>query len=78
MSMWRRIAVPLGILALGLLVFGFGYYLYNTAKRKGWFLTKAPYYTFIDRANNVAIELVEKDGQAYIIRVTTPDQVGGN
>ncbi len=38
------------LLATALLVFGFGYYLRNTAKRKGWFLTKAPYFTFTDRA----------------------------
>lgn len=34
------------LLAVGLLLFGFGYYLYNTAERKGWFRTKAPYYTY--------------------------------
>jgi hypothetical protein len=33
-----------------LLLTGFGYYLHHTAKRKGWFLTKAPYYTFTDTA----------------------------
>ena len=29
------------MLAVGLLVFGFVYYIYNTAERKGWFKTKA-------------------------------------
>ena len=38
------------MLALGLLVFGFVYYIYNTAERKGWFRTKAPYYTFAKSA----------------------------
>jgi len=33
-----------------LLLTGFGYYLHHTAKRKGWFLTKAPFYTFTDTA----------------------------
>ncbi len=42
-------------LAIGLLGFGFAYYVYNTAKRKGWFLTKAPYYTFIDRATGLKV-----------------------
>lgn len=36
------------LLATLLLATGFFYYLYHTAKRKGWFLTKAPYYTFTD------------------------------
>ena len=38
------------MLALTALAFGFGYYLYNTAQRKGWFLTKAPYFTFVQSA----------------------------
>ena len=36
------------MLALGLLLFGFCYYVYNTAERKGWFKFKAPYFTFVD------------------------------
>jgi len=42
-------------LAILLLAIGFGYYLYNTAKRKGWFLTKAPYFTFTDRATGLKV-----------------------
>ena len=42
-------------LAMALLVFGFVYYVYNTAERKGWFLTKAPYYTYTDRATGLKI-----------------------
>lgn len=38
------------LLATVLLVGGFGYYLLLTAQLKGWFLTKAPYYTFTDTA----------------------------
>lgn len=41
------------LLAAGLLVFGFVYYVYNTAERKGWFKIKAPYYTFTDRATGL-------------------------
>ena len=43
------------ILAAGLLLFGFGYYIYNTAERKGWFKTKAPYFAFTDRATGLKV-----------------------
>lgn len=43
------------LLATALLLFGFAYYVYNTAKRKGWFLTKAPYFTFTDRATGLKV-----------------------
>jgi len=43
------------MLALGLLVFGFGYYVYNTAERKGWFLTKAPYFTYVQDASGLKV-----------------------
>jgi hypothetical protein len=43
------------LLAVGLLLFGFGYYLYNTAERKGWFRTKAPYYTYTDSASGLKV-----------------------
>jgi ABC-type transporter Mla subunit MlaD len=42
-------------LAMGLLVFGFVYYVYHTAERKGWFLTKAPYYTYADSASGIKV-----------------------
>ena len=41
------------LLAAGLLAFGFVYYVYNTAERKGWFKIKAPYFTFTDRATGL-------------------------
>jgi ABC-type transporter Mla subunit MlaD len=34
-------------LATLVLLGGFGYYLWHTAERKGWFLTKLPYFTFV-------------------------------
>ncbi|HZQ46097.1 MAG TPA: MlaD family protein [Verrucomicrobiae bacterium] len=34
------------IFAAALLLFGFGYYIYNTAERRGWFKVKAPFYTY--------------------------------
>ena len=35
------------ILATFLLLGGFAYYVYHTAKQKGWFLTKIPYWTYV-------------------------------
>jgi phospholipid/cholesterol/gamma-HCH transport system substrate-binding protein len=43
------------LVAAGLLLFGFVYYIYNTAERKGWFKTKAPFFTFADRATGLKI-----------------------
>ena len=42
-------------LAVALLAFGFVYYVYHTAERKGWFLTKAPYYIYTDRATGLKL-----------------------
>src|SRR5258706_15223431 len=33
-----------------LLLFGLGYYVYNIAERKGWFLPKVYYFTFVHTA----------------------------
>src|ERR1039457_4513509 len=33
--------------ATGLLLSGFGYYIYHTAERKGWFKIKAPFHVFV-------------------------------
>jgi ABC-type transporter Mla subunit MlaD len=41
--------------AIALLAFGFAYYVYHTAENKGWFLTKAPYYTYADRATGLKV-----------------------
>jgi ABC-type transporter Mla subunit MlaD len=35
------------LLATALLLFGFGYYIYHTAERKGWFKIKAPFHVFV-------------------------------
>jgi ABC-type transporter Mla subunit MlaD len=43
------------LLAVGLLVFGFVYYVYTTATRKGWFLVKAPYYTYVQSATGLRV-----------------------
>ena len=42
-------------LATMLLLFGFGYYLYNTAVRKGWFLVSAQFYTYVDKADGLKV-----------------------
>jgi len=42
-------------LATAFLVFGFAYYIYNTAQRKGWFKIKAPFFTFTDRATGLKV-----------------------
>ena len=33
--------------ATALLLFGFGYYIYHTAERKGWFVIKATFHTYV-------------------------------
>lgn len=43
------------IIAIALLAFGFFYYLYNAAERRGWFLTKARYYTFVKSADGLRV-----------------------
>jgi len=43
------------MLAVALLVFGFVYYVYTAAERKGWFKTKAPYFTFALNATGLKV-----------------------
>jgi len=43
------------LLAALALVTGFVYYIYHTAERKGWFLSKASYYTYLDRATGLKV-----------------------
>src|SRR4051794_913336 len=38
-----------------LLLFGLGYYVYNIAERKGWFLQKVYYYTFVRTAAGLKV-----------------------
>jgi ABC-type transporter Mla subunit MlaD len=42
-------------LATALLLFGFGYYIYHTAERKGWFKIKAPFHTFLQSSSGLAV-----------------------
>lgn len=55
MSRVERIVGVFVVLATLLLLSGFGYYLYNTAKNKGWFKTKAPYFTFVESATGLKV-----------------------
>src|SRR4030095_2191659 len=41
------------ILATALLLAGFGYYVYHVGKRKGWFLAKVPYFTYVRSAETL-------------------------
>jgi ABC-type transporter Mla subunit MlaD len=43
------------ILATALLLAGFGYYVYHVAKRKGWFLAKVPYFTYVQNAETLHV-----------------------
>lgn len=43
------------LLATALLLFGFAYYIRNTAVRKGWFKTRVPYYTYVDSASGLRV-----------------------
>lgn len=42
-------------LATLLLLAGFAYYLYHAAERKGWFLVKARFYTYVNTASDLTI-----------------------
>jgi ABC-type transporter Mla subunit MlaD len=42
-------------IASALLLFGFGYYLYHTAERKGWFKIKAPFHTFLQSSSGLSV-----------------------
>ena len=50
--MERAVGIFVGLATL-LLLSGFFYYLYHTATRKGWFLTKVTYFTYVDRADGL-------------------------
>ena len=43
------------LVAALVLVVGFAYYLYHTAQRKGWFIQKCPYFTFVQSAEGLKV-----------------------
>lgn len=55
LSRVERVVGIFVIFATLLLLTGFCYYLYNTAQRKGWFLTKAPYFVFVRSATGLKL-----------------------
>lgn len=42
-------------LATALLLFGFGYYIYHTAERKGWLVIKAPFFTYVQSSAGLSV-----------------------
>jgi hypothetical protein len=42
-------------LATALLLFGFGYYIYHTAERRGWFKIKAPFHTYLQSSSGLNV-----------------------
>src|SRR5580700_7645387 len=54
----RRVEKIVGffvLLAVVGLVAGFAFYLYHTAKQKGWFIQKCPYFTFVESAEGLKV-----------------------
>jgi hypothetical protein len=70
------------IIATALLIFGFGYYIYNMAQRKGWFTTKFKYQTGVNNAaglkegNNVML-MGKPVGHITKIDPNAPDEYYG-
>src|SRR5438093_10218559 len=42
-------------LATALLLAGFVYYVYHTAKRRGWLVSKVPFFTFVQNAAGLKV-----------------------
>jgi ABC-type transporter Mla subunit MlaD len=42
-------------LATLVLLFGFGYYLYNVAAQRGWFVTKAKFHIYVDTSTGLSV-----------------------
>ena len=53
LSRMERVVGWFVFLATALLVFGFGYYIYKTAERKGWFTAKFRYETSLNNAAGI-------------------------
>src|SRR5471032_1287936 len=64
-------------LATALLLFGFGYYVYHTAERKGWFKIKAPFFTYVQSSaglniNDPVVMMGFPVGQITLIHAMPP------
>ena len=65
-------------LATALLLFGFGYYIYHTAERKGWFKIKAPFFTFVQSSEGLNVKdpvvmMGFQVGEITLIHALPPD-----
>ena len=63
--------------ATALLLFGFGYYIYHTAERKGWFKIKAPFFTYVQSSeglnvNDPVVMMGFQVGQITLIHAMPP------
>jgi hypothetical protein len=50
----RAVGIFVSVATL-LLLFGFGYYVYHTGERKGWWKFKARYHTFVDSGGGLTV-----------------------
>jgi ABC-type transporter Mla subunit MlaD len=71
------------LVATVLLLAGFSYYVYSTAERKGWFLTKLPYYTYVKSAAGLHVGdpvmlMGFEAGRITLIKPMPPFSVLGN
>jgi hypothetical protein len=54
----RRVEKVVGLFVAAatlLLLAGFAYYIYHTAERKGWFVEKCPYFTYVQSAEGLNV-----------------------
>ena len=61
-----------------LLLGGLAYYIYNLAERKGWFLTKAPYFTYLESGAGIKpgdpVRLMGFDvGKVTVVTAESPE-----
>jgi ABC-type transporter Mla subunit MlaD len=50
----RVVALFVGFAVLALLT-GLSFYIYKTSERRGWFLRKVPYFTFVKNASGLKV-----------------------
>ena len=67
-------------LATALLIFGFGYYVYHTAERKGWFKIKAQFFTYVESSeglnvNDPVVMMGFQVGKITLIHAMPPGDV---
>jgi ABC-type transporter Mla subunit MlaD len=55
LSRMERIMGWFIIAAIALMAAGFGYFLYRTAEQRGWFEIKAPFFTYADSGEGLAV-----------------------